>query len=125
MTRLLAALMIFASGISHACECSQSLSYKEYSERASIVFKGQLVRAEIVNSDDHAAEFTFEVIESFKGVKADKYTVKSNITSCTLLMSLARQYLVFTSPGQGVNFCSGSADMQRVNYTELEHLRSE
>lgn len=125
MIRLFATLMIFASSIANACECSQSLSYKEYAERASIIFRGQLVRAEIVGSEDHAAEFTFDISEAFKGVKSGKHTVKSNITSCTLPMILGRQYLVFTNPGHGVNFCSGSADMQRVNYTELEHLRSE
>ena len=125
MIKLFATLMILASNISHACECSQALSYEEYAQNASIIFKGQLVRAEIVDSNDHAAEFTFDVSEAFKGIKPGKYTIKSNVTSCTLPMSLSRQYLVFTNSGQGVNLCSGSADMQRVNFTDLEHLRSE
>ncbi|MBB3063639.1 hypothetical protein [Microbulbifer rhizosphaerae] len=125
MIRLFATLIILVSSSSYACECSQILSYKEYAAKASMIFRGQLIRAEIIENDDHAAEFTFSIGEAFKGVETGKLTVKQDITSCTLPMNLGRQYLVFTNPGQGINLCSGSADMQRVNFPEIEYLRSE
>lgn len=125
MIRLFATLIIFVSSSGYACECSQILSYKEYAAKASIIFIGQLIRAEIIENGDHAAEFTFSIGEAFRGVETDRLTVKKDITSCTLPMNIGRQYLVFTNPGQGINICSGSGDIQRVNFPEIEHLRGE
>lgn len=68
MIRICATFLLLVSGITQACECSQSLTYDQYAANASIIFIGQLVRAEIVSSENHVAEFTFDVTEGFKGI---------------------------------------------------------
>lgn len=120
------------------CECipsgpiSHRKAVKNAYKKSGVVFYGRVIKASYTDSPDRflqEAEFTFEVIESWKGVSTETFRVRSSIggASCGVAYPLGSKALVFTGLKNGetnlgsVGSCGGLS-VYVIPHRKRDHL---
>lgn len=122
--RLFAVVLLVAATASaaEACKCREKPPAKEALVQSDAVFLGKVTSVTEMGNEIVA---TFEVMQSWKGVKESKIIVQSGTHSCGFRFEMGKEYVVYGYNSEGklsTNLCTRTRSFDGKDKSEIEAL---